>query len=188
MTEKLTDLVFGRSSLTSGVIAMSLIAMIALGCTCGKDFDLANIAKNANVSSTSGDDSGDTAEMPDDRLLRALVKETTADFALAVSTDDFSQLYAKASEDFKATFTEQKLKETFRPFVEKKKQVLPILAKSVAIDPEYSPDPYVRTEKGLSILVAEGKFDTKPAQLTFEYEYVMRGGEWKLLTLKIRLI
>jgi hypothetical protein len=80
------------------------------------------------------------------------------------------------------------MKDTFKPFIQKKKQVLPILAKAVGIDPEYSPDPSIRTESGLSILVTEGKFATKPIPLTFEYEYVKRGGQWKLLKLVIKLV
>ena len=190
MTNTIYNLLFGRDSLLSGLFAIAVVALIALGCTCGKNFDLANIAKNANVASTS--DSNDTddesAELPDDRLLKALVKETTADFAQAVSTEDFSKIYEKSSTDFQTTYTEQEMKDTFKPFIQKKKQVLPILAKAVGTDPEYSPVPSIRTESGLSILVTEGKFATKPIPLTFEYEYVKRGGQWKLLKLVIKLV
>src|SRR6478672_453588 len=79
MKNRIYNLLFGRDSLVSGLFAIAVVGLIALGCTCGKNFDLANIAKNANVASTS--DSNDTddeiAELPDDRLLKALVKETT---------------------------------------------------------------------------------------------------------------
>ena len=175
--------------MVSGLLALAIVATVALGCTCGKNFDLANIAKNANISSTSDDnDSSDTSEMPDDQLLKALVKETTADFALAISTEDFSKIYEKSSSDFQSTYTEQEMKDTFKPFIAKKKQVLPILAKSIALDPEYSSDPHIRTESGLSILVTDGKFNTKPLPLTFEYEYVKRDGKWKMLKLVIKLV
>jgi hypothetical protein len=125
--------------------------------------------------------------MPDHPLLIALEKDTTADFALAISTEDFSKIYEKSSSDFQNTYTEEQMKDTFKPFIDKKKQVLPILAKSVALEPQYLPDPSIRTEKGLSILVTDGKFATKPLPLNFEYEYVKRGGQWKLLKLVIKL-
>lgn len=189
MKTTFSTLLFGRDSRLSGILALAIIAMIALGCTCGKNFDLANIAKNANVGSTSDDsDTAETSELPDDRLMKALVKETTADFALAISTGDFSKIYEKSSSDFQSTYTEQEMKDTFKPFMEKKRQVLPILSKAVGMDPEYSADPSIRTESGLSILVTEGKFSTKPLPVTFEYEYVKRDGKWKMLKLVIKLV
>ena len=65
--------------------------------------------------------------------------------------------------------------------------MLPILSKATGMDPEFSPSPSLRTEKGLSILVANGKYDTKPVPMRFEYEYVKRGGQWKMLKLIVKL-
>lgn len=193
MKKLFTRIIFGGDTKLSGVIALGIVALIALGCTCGKGFDLANLGKNDNTSRTSSNDSplsdGDDgdSEMPGDRLLKALVKETTADFAYAVSTEDFSKLYDNASSEFQSTYSEEEAKAIFKPLIDKKRVVLPILAKTVALDPEFSPAPSIRTESGNSILVANGKYDTKPVPMRFEYEYVKRGGSWKMLKLVVKL-
>ena len=174
----------------SGLIALALVATIALGCTCGKNFDLANIAKNAEKGSTdtSSDDSTADSDLPDKGLLDAMVAETTADFNYAITSNDFSQMYEKASSDFKGTYTEEEFKNTFKQFVDKKRSIIPVLSKAVAMDPTFSPEPYIRSEKGLDILVVNGKYATKPVPVTFEYEYVKRNDEWKLLKLIVKLV
>ena len=182
---------FGKNNLVSGVIALLIVACIALGCTCGKDFDLGNLGKSTNSSSSnssSSSSSDSSSELPPRELIDALVAETTADFNYAITTNDFSSMYEKASPNFQATYTEEEFKNTFKEFVSKKRVIGPILSKAVAMDPEYSPDPYMRTEKFTDILVVQGKYPTKPVPMTFEYEYIERDGQWKLLKLVVKLV
>src|SRR5690606_26006566 len=194
MKQIANNLIFGKNQKLNGVIALAFVALIALGCTCNKDFDFANTSADATTDNggvTDGSPFGDDEEtndgMPDDRLLMALVKSTTADFAYAISTEDFSKMYEKASQDFQNTYTEEQMEEFFADFMKNKRQLLPILAKTVSSDPEFDGEPYIRTENGLSILVVNGKYVTKPVPLTFNYEYVKRGGQWKMLVLKVFL-
>ena len=190
MKNFLNKVINGKDNRLSGLIALAVVLSIALGCNCTKDLDLGNASSSSNSSSdnpfsnssTSDDDSDG---VPDDALLNALVKETTADFAAAISAGDFSNMYEKASMDFKSTYTKEQLQDSFKDFIAKKRQVLPILAKAIATDPEFTSDPRVRTEQNLDILVTEGKYSTKPLPVTFNYEYVKRDGRWKLLVLKI---
>lgn len=188
MKNLISKLLFGTGNELSGVIALLIVAAIALGCSCGKDFNLGDLAKNAD--STSNDSSTDSSDdgLPPKELLDALVAETTADFNYAITLNDFSKMYQKASSDFRNTYTEDEFKNTFKDFVDKKRAITPILAKTVTMDPEFSPDPYIRTEKGLDILVVNGKYPTKPVPMTFEYEYVKRNDQWKLLKLVVRLV
>ena len=177
---------FGRDNL-SGVFALCLIALVALGCTCGRNIDLSNLGKDSNSTSTST--SADDADgVPSKEYLDAIIAETTADFNYAITLNDFSKMYEKASTDFKRTYTEEQFKNSFKDFVSKKKVIAPILAKAVTLDPELSPQPSIRTEQGLDILVVNGKYATKPVPLTFEYEYVKRNDEWKLLKLIVKLV
>ena len=190
MKNFISNLIFGKDPRVSGLFALGIVALVALGCTCGKNLDFGNIGSSSNSSSsnTSSDSpfGGDNdSEIPNDRLLKAMVKETTADFALAISTEDFSKIYEKASTDFQRTYTEEQMKEAFKDFIDKKRLVLPILAKTVSMDPELSPAPSIRTESGLNILVVNGRYPTKPVPVRFEYQYVKRDGTWKLLILKI---
>ena len=121
-------LLFGRNNLLSGSIAMAIVLMIALGCTCGKDFNLGNASSDSNSSSNSvfGDDnSGDV----DDVLIKTTIKATTARFANAISTEDFSSLYAETATEFRSRYSEEDLKNEFKDFIRQKRQLLPILAK-----------------------------------------------------------
>ena len=191
MKNILNTLLYGRGNRLNGLIALAVIMSIALGCNCTKSLDLNNSSGSSTNSSSdnpfgnSSSSSDDTGEMPDDVLLKALVKETTADFAAAVSSGDFTNMYEKASANFQATYTKDQFQSAFKNFVDKKRQVLPILAKAVSSDPDFTSAPRIRTEQGMSILVTEGKYTTKPLPITFNYEYIKRDGRWKLLVFKI---
>src|SRR5687768_9192214 len=163
----ISKFLFGKNNMLSGLIALGVVASIALGCNCGKDFDLSNIAKNANSTSanSSSSDSETDEAMPGKELLDALVAETTADFNYAITLNDFSKMYEKASSDFKSTYTQQEFENTFKGFVEKKRVITPILAKTVTMDPELSPEPYIRHEQGLDILVVHGRSEEHTSEL-----------------------
>ncbi len=190
MKNILNKLVNGRDNKLSGLIALAVVLSIALGCNCTKSLDLNNTGSTSNTSSdnpfnTSSTSSDDSDGVPGDALLNALVKETTADFAAAISAGDFSNMYEKASMDFKQSYTKDQLQNSFKDFIAQKSRVLPILAKAIASDPDFTSSPRIRTEQGLDILVTEGKYATKPLPVTFNYEYIKRDGKWKLLVLKI---
>jgi len=191
MKNLILGLINGRDQKFNGMIALAFIALIALGCTCNKDWEF-NTSQNSTADNSSattdppfGGDDDEDGEMQNDRLLMALVKETTADFAYSISNEDFSKMYGKASQDFQSTYTEEQMEEFFKDFIKNKRQLLPILSKAVTSDPEFDGEPFIRTENGLSILVVNGKYATKPVPVTFNYEYVKRGGQWKMLVLKV---
>lgn len=169
------------------MLAMGIIAAIALGCTCNKGFDLSELSNKANGTGSDRNDpfGGKEEAMPDENLLKAIVKETTADFAYAISEDDFSKIYGKSAPELQKTYTEQQFKDTFSDFTRQKSTLLPILSRAVTSDPVYDGEPKFRTEKGHKILVVDGKYPTKPMPVTFGYEYVKRDGTWKLLVLKV---
>lgn len=191
----INNLFFGKDGKLSGIIALAAVAFIALGCACG---DLAKLAENnsspSNTSRTSSDDTpfGDNTrtedgDVPSDTEMKALVADTTSEFARAVSENDFDRLYEKSSMDFKSTYTQSEMEDVFKEFVKNRRVVGPILAEAMNKEPQFSPKPYTRTEKGLTILVANGKYATKRVPTNFEYEYVLRDGEWQLLKLIVKL-
>jgi hypothetical protein len=190
MKKLINEILFGKNAQVSGLIALTVVLSIALGCNCGKSFDLANLAKNANSSSTSNSaSSSDTSDdsVPSDTVVEGLVKDTMREFADAVDTGDFHEIYTNASSDFQGTYTEDEMKTAFKSYTDKKRIVVPILRKIDGVDAEFDSPPSIRTEKGLNILMAKGRFSTKPYKTRFDYEYVMRGGEWKLLKLVINI-
>ena len=170
------------------MIALAIILAIALGCNCGKGINLSNLGEdtgNGAVANTVDEDT-ENGDMPGDELLNALVRETTADFAYAISTEDFSKMYEKASSDLQSQYSADEMKDVFKTEIKNKKRLLPILAKLVSMKPTYSPDPYIRTEQDIPILVVSGTYETKPTPLGFEYEYVKRNGRFKLLKLVLK--
>jgi len=185
MKTHVANLILGTDNRLSGLIALAFVLSVALGCTCGKD--LANLGTNSNGSAESGNTAAqDKGDMPGDELLNALVKETTADFAYAISTEDFSKMYEKASKDLQSQYSAEQMKDVFKTEIKNKKRLLPVLAKLVSLKPTYSPDPYIRTEGDTPILVVNGSYDIEPKPLEFEYEYVKRNGRFKLLKLVLK--
>ncbi|MEO6050323.1 MAG: hypothetical protein ABIP78_03200 [Pyrinomonadaceae bacterium] len=189
MKKTFNELVFGKNAKVSGLMALAVIGSITLGCNCNKSFDLANLAKESNTSSTSNGSKTVSSDdsVPSDSVVEALVKDTTSQFSDAIDSGDFSDLHANASTDFQSTYTVPEMKTAFKSYSDKKAIVVPVLNKVDSTDAEFLRTPSIRTEKGLNILVATGKFPTKPYNVRFDYEYVMRGGEWKLLKLVINI-
>ncbi len=195
--KKLAAKIFiGKDDKISGMIAFAIVALIAFGCSCGDKFDLSKFANindsnrtavNTSKDNPFGDDDKSSDDIPADSVIQSMVKDTTADFTNAIDTGNFGPLYEKSSSDFQSTFTEDQLKVQFLSFIINKKRVLPSLNKAQETTAVFSPSPSIRTENGLSILVVNGKFPSKPFPVKFEYEYVKRDGEWKMLKLVINM-
>ncbi|MFN2501009.1 MAG: hypothetical protein ABR530_03235 [Pyrinomonadaceae bacterium] len=187
MKKLLNELLFGRNAKFSGLIALGIVGSIALGCNCGKNVDLGNLAKQPNNSATSPSSTSTGDSVPSNAEVESMVKETTAQFAEAVDSGDFSDLYESASSDFQKTYTLDQMTAAFKSYTDKKSVVVPVLKRVQNADAEFTKEPSLRTENRLSILVASGKFPTKPYGVRFDYEYVMRQGEWKLLKLVVNI-
>lgn len=136
--------------------------------------DFGNIGKNANTAAVDSNDSGttpvDTSDdsLPSDTVIQALAKETTREFSQAIDSGDFSDIYENSSPDFQTSYTEIQMRDAFRVFTAQKRRVVPILNRAAGMDAEFSPEPYIRTEKGLSIMVVNGKYPTKPLPVNIE--------------------
>lgn len=181
-------LLFGRENWLSGTAALSIVLLMVLGCTCGKNFDFGNTSSNSNTSTSKSNSvfGGDEEDKSvDDTLAKATIKATTAEFANAISTEDFSGLYGECSTEFRSQYSEDQLKSEFSSFIRQKSNVLPVLAKALSMEPEYTSGPSTRSESGETVLTAEGKYSTKPLPVTFKYEYVKRDGKWCILRLEV---
>ncbi len=169
----------GRNNhLTNGLVALTMLLLIALGCTGGSD------SRSKTNDSTTTDTK--TSDMPDDAVLKANVKLTTAQFANAISTENFSTLRDNASEEFKEKYTAEQAREVFADAVKNKRALLPMLASLVNMDPEFTEPPSVQKEGKIPVVVVKGKYSTKPKPLEFEYEYVYTFGKMKLLKLILK--
>ena len=191
MKRSINSIFFGGNRLISGIIALAVVGSIALGCNCNKSFDLGNISSSSNSSSgTSKDapaDTGKNGDVPSDSVVEGLVKDSTEQFAEAIQSEKFDDFRSNASTDFQNTYSADEMRDAFKSYINKKSLVVPILRKAKDADADFTTPPSIRTEKGLKVLMANGKFPTKPYAVRFDYEYVMRGGEWKLLKLVVNI-
>lgn len=185
MKKFISNIIFGRDAMLSGLIALAVVGSIALGCNCTKDFNLGT--DNTSTNSTPSTKSDDGSTVPPESQVESLVKASTAEFAKAVDSGDFSTMHSKASNDFQVTVPQEKMKETFKSYTDKRRMVVPILNRVASTAAVFSSPPSIRTERSLNILVASGRFPTKPLAVKFDYEYVWRGGEWKLLKFVINM-
>ena len=152
-----------KNNKVSAIAAMLILFLIALGCSAEKP-----------------------SAPPTEAEAQALVKTTTADFASAVEKEDFKAFKETASKEFQAQFTDEQIKTTFKSFTDKKDLIVPILRKAAAMDAKFTTPPAIREEKGYSILVTNGSFDSKPAT-NFTNEYVYQDGKWKLLKINVQM-
>ncbi|MEQ1603821.1 MAG: hypothetical protein ABL999_03045 [Pyrinomonadaceae bacterium] len=188
MKKLISGLLFGKDARISGLIAMAVVGTFVLGCNCGKDFNLGNSSSESNSTSTSNTKSDTTSDsIPSNSVVEGLVKETIDEFRDAISSGDFSDLHRNASQDFQSTYTVDQMKTAFRSYTDKKSMVVPILEKAGNMSADFTVPVGTRSEQNLKILMAKGEFKTKPYKVRYDFEYVFRGGEWKLLKLVINI-
>jgi hypothetical protein len=182
-------LFFGRENWLSAAAAFSIVLLMVLGCTCGKNFDLGNTSSGSNTS-TSNTSSTETTttkptftkadaskgEMPSDAELQDMVKTTLLDFDSAIQKEDFTDFYAKICKPWQKQTSPEKLKSSFQPFIDKHISIESIRS----LEAEFSPDPEIGREVGYKTLMLLGKYDTSPNLTKFEINYIPEGKEWKL--------
>lgn len=144
----------------SALLAMLIVSLIVLAC-------------------------GGKPEMPAESVSQSLVKTSLSDLAEAVDKNDFKAFREKASADFQASLSEEKVKEAFKSLVDNKAENVPIMRDAASKTPTFSPAPSMREEKGNYILVTNGEAAAADGKVKFENEYVWRDSAWKLLKISV---
>lgn len=139
---------------------------------------------NNSDRSTSGKTDKD---LPSDADVESLVKDSLADFGAAIDAEDFTNYRANTAKSFQQEFSADLLKNTFRVFISKKDATVPSLNNVADKSPSFTDGPRIRTEKGAKILVANGKFPTRPYAVQFETEYESEDGTWKLRKMRVQM-
>lgn len=188
MKKLICEILFGKNTLASGLVALTVVSSIALGCNCSKDFDLSNLA-NANdsnatntssntVSRTSSSSKPDasTGKVPSDEQLQDMVKETLLDFNDSVRQEDFTEFHSKICKPWQKQTTPASLKTTFQSFITNNISI-------ASIDPleaTFTDTPDVGRELGYKTLKLKGEYPTSPNVTKFELNYIPEGKDWKL--------
>jgi hypothetical protein len=163
MKKSISEFIYGRNNKASMLLAMLIVSLIVLGC------------------------SGSKPEMPPETESQTLVKNSMSDFADAIEKEDFTAFREKVSKELNSQFSNDQMKTTFKSFIDKKDDVVPILREASKMNATFSPAPTIREEKGYYILVTGGTFATTPVATRFTNEYIWQDGKWKLLKIQVYL-
>lgn len=199
MKNVIHTIIFGKDKFSS-LIALAVIMLIALGCTCGKDFDFSNLGKNESNSRTAENTSADnsssnttpptrttakpdasTGQVPSDDQLQEMARETVLDFNDAIQSGDFTQFHANVSKPFQKEASPERFKEVFQAFIDAKPDFSEIRSQTA----DFTDTPVVEREIGYKTLKLNGTYPTTPRNTKFELKYIPEGKEWKLISIRI---
>lgn len=193
MKKLAAELLFGKNSMFSGIIALSIVSAIALGCTCGKT--LSDLGKNddsttaSNTSSTSNTSDAppvkkadaSTGQVPPNEQLQDLARTTILDFNDALQSKDFSDFHRNISKPFQKEASPERFREVFKSFIDAGidfKEVRSLTA-------NFTSPATIDKSVGGKQLKLKGNYATSPRRTNFELKYVPEGDEWKLIYIEI---
>ncbi len=188
-------------TLVNGAMALAIVALIALGCTCNKNFDLANLGKesgdNRAISNTATDAARETDDttttppatradaskgaIPDDDELQYMAKTTLLDFNDALQKADFTSFHNNISKAWQKQISAEKFRQTFQDFIDKGVDISDINSEKAS----FSPAARIESVGRQKMLVVQGSYDISPAPTTFELKYIPEGKQWKLFGINV---
>jgi hypothetical protein len=119
-------------------------------------------------------------KVPSERGLEALVKATLLTFNDANVTGNYEVFHAKLSKPFREQFPVERLARRFQEF-NKKNIDFDVIA---ALKPDYDPAPKVDDE---GRLLVKGHFPTEPLRVNFDLAFIPSDGEWKLISINVKI-
>lgn len=195
MKKRFVDMFYGKSSLGNGLIALMIISLIVLGCTCNKD-DFADFGKKDSETSATPNSNKDVKDdepeersrdvkasesAPSDEDLQRLVKTTMMDFSKAIKDEDFKEFYSHISTFWQKQITPEKFDDVFRPFMIAKWDGSSIQTMTADI----TSGPTVSASRLTKRLEVKGVYDTSPRASQFDLGYIEEDGFWKLFKINV---
>lgn len=116
--------------------------------------------------------------LPTPKVEEVMVKVALLTLNDANLTGNYNVLYAKMAEPFRERFSADTLKQAFRDFAGHH-------IDAVAGMPIITTEPPRIDDNGALLL--RGYFDTTPSRLSYELDYAMSEGEWKLITIDVKV-
>ncbi len=118
--------------------------------------------------------------VPSPEMQEVLVKTTLLSFNDANITGNYAVLHSKLSKPFRDQFSPDKLKETFKDFVEKHVIIDPIASKPLVVTTETKLD-----ENG--VMRMDGYFNTTPKKVKYKLGFIPSDGEWKAIGINVNV-
>ena len=113
-------------------------------------------------------------------IQEVLIKASLMSFNDANLTGNYAVLHAKLSNPFRDQIPPEKLKQTFKPFVDAHVDFDVVVAKPPV------PTEAVRVDDDGRLLL-RGYFDTQPSRVHYDLAFIMSEGEWKLIRLNVNV-
>jgi len=137
---------------------------------------LSDIGKSAAVS-------GSTVmgyPNPNDKDMRALIRETLLAFDQAVATRSFKALHGGLSAKWRSQITESQLRDAFQPFLDHQYRVSEVANTEAILD-----RPPALDSEGM--LVVSGYYPTHPFKTVFSLKFMYELPNWKLFGIDVNL-
>ncbi|MGI8642127.1 MAG: hypothetical protein ACR2MG_19525 [Pyrinomonadaceae bacterium] len=185
MKKPTSKICLGRESKLNLPIVLLIFIFIGLGCS---NLIPKNNKENVDVKTPEREKTTPTprtvtkkadaskGEIPSDDELQEMAKTTLLDFNDAIQKEDFSDFYSNISAAWQKQVTPEKLKGTFKPFIDKKVNIENIDSR----DAEFTDTPVIEKELGYKTLKLKGRYETSPLPTKFELNYILEKKEWKL--------
>jgi hypothetical protein len=119
-------------------------------------------------------------EVPSLVLQEILIKTSLLTLNDANLTGNYAVLHDKLAKPFREQFTPEQLKQAFKSFADKHVDWGLVAAKT----PIPTSEPKIDSR---GALILNGYFDTKPARLYYEFDFLPSEGEWKPIKLNVRV-
>ena len=194
MIKNLRGMFGAKSNFVNGLLALIIISLIVLGCTCNekdgfnfgkKDDDTSDSANKKQsedtVEENAGDDDGtfkaDEDEVPTISQAEGLVKTTLMRFNEAVQKGDFTDFHKTVSDNWRSSSKPGDFNKGFKEFIDKEIDISRIRDE----DPRFSPKPYIDKKYGKQVLFLKGSYETEPLPVNFNLEFIVDDDEWKLV-------
>ena len=116
--------------------------------------------------------------LPTPKVEEVMVKTSLLSLNDANLTGDYNVLYAKMAKAFRERFSADTLKQAFRSFAGHHIDAIAGMA-IVATSP-----PSIDDNGALHL---RGYFDTTPSRLSYELDYAVAEGEWKLIAIDVKV-
>lgn len=195
MKQRFTNIFYGKSSIGNGFIALMIISLIVLGCTCNQKDGFKfgkNDSNSANTSDANDAPKNDepkelsrdvkaTKSAPSDEDLQRLMKTTMLDFNQAVQDQDFSAFYKRISKVWQKQITPEKLEEVFKPFMVAKFNVDSIRD----MEAEITKGLNIKWSRVVKSMEVNGTYPTKPRAAKVQLKYIEEDGLWKLFGINV---
>jgi hypothetical protein len=118
--------------------------------------------------------------LPPQAETEALVTRSLLDFNAAVQSKDFTAFHASLSRAMRTKYTAEQIQGVFHKFIVQGINLAPIQG----VKPQFDPAPKL-TSNGT--LVLKGHYPTRPSQVIFDLHYVREGGQWRIISINVRV-